>query len=84
MKSLKEAAEEYIYLRRALGFKLRDAESLLKDFTDFMERENAPCITINLTLPWAKEPKNDPSLLGLLFKRNSPLCSVSEGDGLTE
>ncbi|MCK4825527.1 tyrosine-type recombinase/integrase [bacterium] len=58
MKSLKEAAEEYIYLRRALGFKLRDTESLLKDFTDFMERENAPYITTNLSLLWAKAPKN--------------------------
>jgi len=58
MKSLKETAEEYIALRRALGFKLRDAESLLKDFTDFMKRENAPYITTNLALLWAKKPKN--------------------------
>ncbi len=58
MKSLKEEAKEYINLRHALGFKLRDTESLLKDFTDFMERENAPYITTNLALLWAKAPKN--------------------------
>ena len=58
MKSLKEAADEYIYLRRALGFKLRDAESLLKDFADFMEHENESYITTKLALHWAKEPQN--------------------------
>jgi len=58
MKTLKEAAEDYINLRRALGFKLTDAESLLKDFASFMEQENAPYITTILALRWAKVPQN--------------------------
>ena len=58
MKNLREAAEDYINLRRALGFKLMNAESLLKDFVSFMEQENAPYITTILALRWAKEPKN--------------------------
>ena len=58
MKTLREAAEDYINLRRALGFKLIDAESLLKDFASFMEQENAPHITTILALGWAKVPQN--------------------------
>ena len=58
MKTLREAAEDYINLRRALGFKLIDAESLLKDFASFMEQENAPYITTILALRWAKVPQN--------------------------
>ena len=58
MKSLREMAQEYIDLRRALGYKLVDAESLLKDFASFMERENAPYITAKLALLWAMERKN--------------------------
>lgn len=58
MNSLKQKAQEYINLRRALGYKLITTESLLKKFTSFMENENAPCITAKLALRWAKEPKN--------------------------
>ena len=58
MKTLREAAEDYINLRRALGFKFTKAESLLKDFASFMERENASYITTTMALAWAKEPQN--------------------------
>jgi hypothetical protein len=59
MKGLREMAPGYIDLRRALGYKLVDAESLLKDFASFMERENAPYITAKLALLWAMERKFD-------------------------
>ncbi len=58
MKSLSQAAQEYISLRRSLGYKLIDAASLLKDFGSFMEREGASYITAKLALQWAMEPKN--------------------------
>jgi len=58
MKTLREAAENYINLRRALGFKLTKEESLLKDFASFMEQENALYITTILALRWAKVPQN--------------------------
>lgn len=58
MKSLKMAADDYIKLRRALGFKLTDMHYFLKNFTSFMEREHAPYITTELALRWAKQPQN--------------------------
>lgn len=58
MKTLSEMAQEYISLRRSLGYKLRDAASLLKDFGLFMERNGALYITVKLVLQWAKKPKN--------------------------
>ena len=58
MKKLRELAQEYIDLRRALGYKLVNEEPLLKDFSSFMERENAPYIIARLALHWAKERKN--------------------------
>ncbi|MBA7666321.1 Tyrosine recombinase XerC [subsurface metagenome] len=58
MKNLKMAADDYIKLRRALGFKLTDTHYFLKNFTSFMEREHAPYITTELALRWAKQPQN--------------------------
>ena len=54
MKNLKETAQEYVDLRRALGYKLTNVESLLKDFAAHMEREKTPYITSTLALQWAK------------------------------
>ncbi|MBK7237534.1 MAG: tyrosine-type recombinase/integrase [Sterolibacteriaceae bacterium] len=42
MKSLGQAVLEYLLLRRALGFKLRDAEDCLKDFVAFAEERELP------------------------------------------
>jgi len=58
MKSLLQAAQEYISLRRSLGYKLIDVASLLKEFSSFMEREGAPYITAKLALQWAMKPRN--------------------------
>ncbi len=58
MKSLKIAADDYLKLRRTLGFKLTNTHYFLKDFTSFMEREHAPYITTELALRWAKQPQN--------------------------
>ena len=45
MNTLREAVREYLEMRRALGFKLREAGKGLDDFVRFMERRKAPYIT---------------------------------------
>lgn len=54
MKSIRQAVEDYIALRRGLGFKLREAADLLRDFSDFLERNQSTCITTDLAVQWAK------------------------------
>lgn len=56
MKSLRQAAQDYIRMRRHLGFKMRHEERRLKRFVSFMELHNASYITIKLALKWATEP----------------------------
>jgi integrase/recombinase XerD len=56
MKTLREAAQEYLRMRRGLGFKLRHDERRLKRFVAFMEQQNASHITSELALKWAMQP----------------------------
>ena len=56
MKMLKEAAQDYLRMRRGLGFKLRHDERRLKRFLSFMEQHKASYITTDLALKWATEP----------------------------
>lgn len=58
MNSLREAVQEYLALRRALGFKLREAGRGLLDFVTFMEQHRAAYITQPLALTWAQQPVN--------------------------
>jgi len=57
MKPLRQAAEDYIALRRSLGFKLRDMATGLTDFVSFLEQKAAPHITTALALEWAMKPQ---------------------------
>ena len=45
MTPLRQAATDYLALRRALGFKLRATEDALIEFTDFLDRRGATTIT---------------------------------------
>jgi len=56
MNTLQHALNEYLDMRRALGFKLHDAGRALADFVSFMERHHATYITRPLALAWAKQP----------------------------
>ena len=58
MNTLREAVNEYLAMRRHLGFKLHDAGRELLDFVSFMERRQAPVITQALALSWAQQPVN--------------------------
>ena len=53
MKSLQNAIEDYIALRRSLGFKLDDMAADLTKFASFLEQKAAPYITTALALEWA-------------------------------
>ena len=55
MSTLREAVDDYLALRRGLGFKLRIAGPRLLDFIAFLEREGAPYITNELALRWAMQ-----------------------------
>lgn len=55
MISLRKAVEDYIELRRSLGFKLLEAKVRLLHFALFLERRRAPHITIALALEWAQQ-----------------------------
>ena len=57
MNALCEALQEYLSLRRSLGFKLRDAERVLSRFVAFMEERQAPHITTKLALEWVQLAK---------------------------
>jgi integrase/recombinase XerD len=56
MKPLTNAIEDYLALRRNLGFKLRCAGKLLVNFASFMDQKNAEYITTQLALEWAQQP----------------------------
>jgi integrase len=58
MNTLRQAVQEYLSLRRGLGFKLQDAGKGLLDFVLFMERRRASYITQTLALAWAQQPAN--------------------------
>jgi integrase len=56
MSTLREAAEEYLLLRRKLGSKLRGVAGLLQSFVAFAEQEGACYVTTDLARRWAQQP----------------------------
>lgn len=57
MSALRKALQEYLALRRGLGFKMRDAGLLLPRFVAFMEERQALHITTRLALEWVQQAK---------------------------
>ena len=56
MTSLRAALDEYLAVRRALGYQLRLTGRLLRRFVEFAEHEHADYITTELALTWATQP----------------------------
>lgn len=56
MSSLRDAATDYLAIRRALGFKLRQHGRMLLQFVDYLEQRDATVITVELALEWACQP----------------------------
>lgn len=70
MNSLREAMQEYIDLRRGLGYKMHCEGLLLPRFVSFMEEHYAEHISVRLAVEWAqcayqadKEPGREMPLL---------------------
>lgn len=58
MNELDQALNEYLSVRRQLGFKLREEGNILPNFIRFLEHEGVTFITMELALNWATQPKN--------------------------
>ena len=70
MSGLREAVEDYLTVRRGLGFKLKDYPWMLGDFVTYMEAGGASTVTAELALAWALRP-GDGAHLSYLSKRLS-------------
>lgn len=56
MSPLRQALEEYLAVRRALGFKLQEPDRALRQFVAFVQAQGASVITTKLALQWAQQP----------------------------
>ncbi|MDA8385321.1 MAG: tyrosine-type recombinase/integrase [Actinomycetota bacterium] len=57
MSILRQSLQDYLSVRRSLGFKLERVSHLLPDFVGFMERESITTLTTALALAWAMNTK---------------------------
>lgn len=66
MSALHRAVDDYISLRRSLGFKLEDYPWMLYDFVGYLEAAGASTVTAELAVAWAQRPGQGahPSYLG--------------------
>ncbi len=56
MTSLRQGIDDYITLRRSLGFKLHGVADDLRNFAAFLELKAAPYVTTELAMKWAMQP----------------------------
>ncbi len=56
MNALRESLEDYLTIRRALGYKLTTQGRMLTDFVGFAEQAGARVVTTDLALAWALLP----------------------------
>ena len=59
MKPLEQELNDYLRIRRSLGFRLREPESLLRNFVVFLQAEGASYITRELAVRLATQPAKD-------------------------
>ena len=65
MKALKIHLDAYLKLRRQLGYKMKEAGYLLRNFVGFTEAEGADFITTKLAVRWAAKPDIKPLQRGI-------------------
>jgi integrase/recombinase XerD len=58
MKDLTKAVEDYVALRRALGFKMVEVSHSLVEFVKFARGERASRITVDLAVRWATRSRS--------------------------
>lgn len=54
--ALGQALDDYLGVRRALGFKLAQHETVLRDFVAYMHTAGAATVTAEVAVAWATEP----------------------------
>jgi integrase len=64
VKTLTRHLDDYLRLRRQLGYKMHDAGILLRNFLRFAEQEGARVIRTKLALQWAAPPAMTPAQSG--------------------
>src|SRR5260370_26180447 len=69
MSGLRQAAEEYLAMRRALGFKLTTQGRHLMSFTGYCEARHAGHVTTELALAWATQTSRGSSDEGYWSRR---------------
>jgi integrase len=52
---LRDALADYLVLRRALGYRLVRPQTLLNQFLDYLEDDNASVVTVHAALSWARQ-----------------------------
>jgi hypothetical protein len=62
MSTMRQAAEDYLALRRAMGFKLEKPGRLVLQFADHLDRLGTRQLTIEAALAWVLQPAHaDPT-----------------------
>jgi integrase/recombinase XerD len=61
MKTLPQAVQDYLAMRRALGYQLLNAGPALEDFVSFLKRKRTSYITITIALKWAQKAGAQPA-----------------------
>jgi integrase/recombinase XerD len=61
MRNLRETSENYIALRRSLGFKMENERRALPAFVSFLERRKTPYITTRVAIDWAQQGRHGQS-----------------------
>ena len=65
MTPLARALADYLSMRRALGFKLKNAGGLLAQFVTYLEQTGADTVTTDRAVSWAMLPQGvDPNWWG--------------------
>ncbi len=55
MNTLRQALNEYLALRQAMGFKLQEESRLLPRFIDFLDAHGETFITTDMAVRWATQ-----------------------------
>lgn len=61
MNTLHSSLQDYLALRRGLGFKLNDAGRMLPGFVNFLEARHESYITARSALEWAQQADVQPA-----------------------
>ena len=69
MKPLCQHVQDYLALRRRLGFKLRNTEHLLRQFARFAKENGTSRVTTRLVVRWAtRRPQSQPVTLAARYR----------------